>query len=103
MTERQDNLAFWLDYIETVHPVGWDLGLERVQTVGEKLAVIQPGTKTILVAGTNGKGSCCEYLEALARSNGLSTGKSTSPHLVRFNERIQVNGVPVGDNEIVDA
>ena len=54
------------------------------------------------VAGTNGKGSVCAMAAAVARAAGVRTGLFTSPHLVRFNERIQVNGVPISDDEIVD-
>jgi len=97
------DLDLWLNYIGSVHPVGWDLGLDRVAEVGSRLGVLHPAGTVILVAGTNGKGSTCEYLEQFALSNNLSVGKSTSPHLSRFNERIAVNGTPVGDADIVEA
>ena len=103
LTERAVSLDHWLSYIEEVHPVGWDLGLDRVREVGRRLNILQPGTTTILVAGTNGKGSTCEYLERFAMSNGYSVGKSTSPHLHRFNERIAIDGIPVPDESIVHA
>lgn len=93
----------WLDYIGSVHPVGWDLGLDRVASVGAKLEVLHVADTVILVAGTNGKGSTCEYLEQFALSSNLSVGKSTSPHLSHFNERIAVDGSPVSDADIVEA
>lgn len=103
MPDAGSSLQDWLGYIETVHPVGWDLGLERVQAVADSLDIRHPGSTTILVAGTNGKGSTCEYLAALAASNGLSCGKSTSPHLLTFNERIVINGEQATDANIVTA
>ena len=96
-------LAAWLNRIEQIHPVGWDLGLDRVAEVGRKLDVLKPATQVILVAGTNGKGSTCEYLARLAEAAGLNVGKSTSPHLFRFNERIEINGRPVADDLIVES
>lgn len=103
MTESDRTLEGWLAYAEKLHPVGWDLGLARVSVVGERLGVLNPGDTTVLVAGTNGKGSTCEYLEAFAMKTGLLVGKSTSPHLHKFNERIAINGVPVSDDGIATA
>jgi dihydrofolate synthase/folylpolyglutamate synthase len=96
-------LPQWLDYILTLHPVGWDLGLERVGKVAKRLDVTHPGKCTILVAGTNGKGSTCEYLEAFAQASGLSVGKATSPHIHRFNERIELNCLDASDEAIIEA
>ena len=97
------SLEAWLAYIDQVHPVGWDLGLERVHEVGQRLDLLHPAPTTILVAGTNGKGSTCEYLAAFAAAEGLSCGKSTSPHLFRFNERIVIDGEPVSEDAITAA
>lgn len=97
------DLDHWLNYIGGIHPVGWDLGLERVAEVGQRLELLHPSETVILVAGTNGKGSTCEYLEQLAISNNLRVGKSTSPHLYRFNERIAINGEPASDQQIITA
>lgn len=96
-------LAEWLKRIAEIHPVGWDLGLSRVAEVGQRLDVLKPAPTVILVAGTNGKGSTCEYLSQLAATAGLRRGKSTSPHLFRFAERIEVDGRTVSDELIVDA
>lgn len=96
------SLAKWLSYVESLHPKSWDLGLVRVQTVAERLPPISSGT-VFLVAGTNGKGSTCEYIDQLCRCCGLVVGKSTSPHLINFNERIQINGQTASDEEIVSA
>jgi dihydrofolate synthase/folylpolyglutamate synthase len=81
LTDQVYSLDDWLSYIEAVHPLGWDLGLSRVSEVGHRLKLLRPAPTTILVAGTNGKGSTCEYLERFAIADGLSVGKSTSPHL----------------------
>ena len=103
LTDQTLSLDDWLSYIEEVHPLGWDLGLNRVSEVGRRLELLRPLATTILVAGTNGKGSTCEYLERFAMANGLSVGKSTSPHIHVFNERIAIDGKPVSDQSIVRA
>ncbi len=97
------NLPEWLEHIEQLHPRAWDLGLERVAAVAERLDLVHPATRVVLIAGTNGKGTTCEAIDRLCRAAGLSTGKSTSPHLVRFNERIVVDGQPAPDDEIIAA
>ena len=103
LTDARGSLDQWLAYIELVHPVGWDLGLTRVTKVAQQLGILTPAPTTVLVAGTNGKGSTCEYLQRFAMANEMSVGKSTSPHLHRFNERIAYNGEPVADKDIVHA
>ena len=97
------DLNDWLSRIGNIHPVGWDLGLERVGQVARTLAVVHPCERVVLVAGTNGKGSTCQYLSDMARAAGLRTGVSTSPHLFRFNERIVIDGEVVSDGLIVEA
>ena len=99
----EGDLASWLSKIESTHFKSWDLGVERVKAVGRELGVLKPAPVVLLVAGTNGKGSTCEYLSEFAMHNGLKVGKSTSPHIFRFNERIQVDNVPVPDEKIVSA
>lgn len=96
-------LADWLGYIERLHPKAWDLGLERVSAVADILDVGKPAPCTFLVAGTNGKGSVCAYIDGLCRELGLSTGLTTSPHLLRFNERVVINGVQATDDQLCDA
>lgn len=96
-------LDSWLDRIQQLHPKAWDLGLERVGEVARRLGVTRPAPKVVLVAGTNGKGSTCEMIELLARRAGLRVGKTTSPHLIRFNERITIDGQSATDDEIVAA
>jgi dihydrofolate synthase / folylpolyglutamate synthase len=80
---------------------GMKFGLEHMRRLLVALDEPQKSLKVIHVAGTNGKGSVCAMLDSLARSAGIRTGLFTSPHLVRFNERIQVDGNPIGDDSVV--
>ena len=96
-------LAAWLEKIGTEHPRGVERGLDRVRIVADRLGVVPPAAKTIVVAGTNGKGSTTAFAEHLLLAAGHSVGTTTSPHLHRFNERIHVNGQEVDDGTIVDA
>jgi len=97
------NLVDWLQKIEGLHPVAWDLGLDRIRQVADQLGVLEPFPKQFLVAGTNGKGSVVHAIEFLCSQQGLTTGLSTSPHLHRFNERIRINGHSAADGDIVKA
>jgi dihydrofolate synthase/folylpolyglutamate synthase len=89
-------LAEWLAYIERQHPKTIALGLDRVSTVLGRMQ-IRLGCPVITVAGTNGKGSCCALLEAMLRAGGYRTGLYTSPHLVRYNERVRIAGAEATD------
>jgi len=80
-----------------------ELGLERVSAVAHKLDLLPVKQPVVTVAGTNGKGSTVAVLEALLNETGRSTGTFTSPHFLRFNERIRVAGVEASDEEIVTA
>lgn len=101
MTVR--SLDDWLAHAERVHPVGIDMGLARVRRVAERLDVLPPAPRNIIVAGTNGKGSTSVYLEALLLADGRSVGTTLSPHLSRFNERVRVNGEAVDDATLCHA
>jgi dihydrofolate synthase/folylpolyglutamate synthase len=96
------NLDDWLHRIENLHPLKWDLGLARVGEVAGKLGVINPAPIVFLVAGTNGKGSTCEYLAAFCEQLGLSAGKATSPHFLRFNERVVIDGEMASDEVLCE-
>jgi dihydrofolate synthase/folylpolyglutamate synthase len=96
-------LAEWLALQESVHPKTIDMGLARVSQVARALGVDKPACPVITVGGTNGKGSTVAHLEALLQAAGVSTGMFTSPHFVRYNERIRVNAVEVSDEELVAA
>jgi dihydrofolate synthase/folylpolyglutamate synthase len=94
-------LPAWLRRLETLSPREIDLGLERVAEVLGRMG-LEPAARTILVGGTNGKGSSVEMLRALLSGTG-TIGTYTSPHLIRYNERIAINGVPATDEQIVAA
>lgn len=95
-------LADWLRWQEGLSPVEINPGLDRVQEVGSRLGVLNPACPVITVAGTNGKGSTTAYLEAILNAAGYRTAVYTSPHLLRYNERIRVAGEAVHD-EIITA
>jgi len=97
------DLSDWLTYIESLHPSEIELGLDRIRSVAERLDILNQNSKVILVAGTNGKGSCCAMLESISLTQGKSVGCYTSPHLVEFNERIRLNGVNINDELLVEA
>ncbi|MEO6368481.1 MAG: bifunctional folylpolyglutamate synthase/dihydrofolate synthase, partial [Steroidobacteraceae bacterium] len=87
----------WLRIQETVHGQGIDLGLQRVRAVAQRMQLLPPAARSIIVAGTNGKGSTVACLEAMLRALGHRVGAFTSPHLLRYNERIRVDGAEAGD------
>lgn len=94
----------WLEWLEASHPTtDIELGLGRVSAVAKKLGLLKPDVPVITVAGTNGKGSVVATLESLAVNNKLNIGSYTSPHLVNFNERIKINGLPLSDKVICQA
>ena len=96
-------LASWLERIGVEHPRGIERGLAHVRTVAERLGVLPPAKRTIVVAGTNGKGSTTVFAEQLVLASGGSVGTTTSPHVHRFNERIRLNGEEADDGAIVQA
>ena len=96
-------LAGWLDRLEQLHPSAIDLGLDRCGEVALRLDLVDTGIITATVAGTNGKGSTVAVMESVLCANGHHCGAFTSPHLIRFNERIRVDGQEVSDETIVAA
>ncbi len=100
---RFDSLKGWLDWQESLHPVKIDLGLERAAQVYHALNPDCIKPITITVAGTNGKGSCIAYLEAIYRAQGYRVGAYSSPHILKYNERIKIDGKPVSDELICEA
>lgn len=86
-----------LDWLYSTQMFGIKLGLEGITRLLQACGVLYPRARVIHVAGTNGKGSTCAFAESVARAAGYSTGLFTSPHLVRFNERIRVNGEQIPD------
>lgn len=96
------DLAAWLTKIEQLHPQEIDLGLERVASVWQRLNA-PLNAYVITVAGTNGKGSTVAALQAAAIADGISVCAFTSPHILRYNERISVNGEMASDEMICRA
>ncbi len=100
---RFQTLAQWLQWQETLHPRKIDLGLARVAGVATRMGVLHPAHVVITVAGTNGKGSCVATLEAILLAAGYRVGSYTSPHLLRYNERIRINGKDIDDDSLCAA
>lgn len=96
-------LSDWLSYLESIHPVEMDLGLDRVLLVLRKLLPSGPKGRVITVGGTNGKGSTVAALEALLLAAGETVGCYTSPHLLAYNERVRLNGHDVSDESLIRA
>jgi dihydrofolate synthase/folylpolyglutamate synthase len=90
------------DYLFHLQRFGIKLGLENVTALLERLGNPQGAFPAVHVAGTNGKGSVCAFLDAVLREAGYRVGLYTSPHLVKFNERIRVDGEPISDARIVE-
>jgi dihydrofolate synthase/folylpolyglutamate synthase len=95
-------LAEWLDYQQRVHPRSMDFTLERIRTVLARLGVDRPRVPVVTVAGTNGKGSVTATLDAVLRASGRRVGLYTSPHLVRYTERIRVDGREIDEGVLVE-
>lgn len=95
-------LSEWLAYLETLHPKTIALGLDRVESVGSRLDGA-PACAVINVGGTNGKGSTCALLEHMLRADGYRVAMYTSPHLLRYNERVRIDGVEATDAALCEA
>jgi len=100
---RFSSLADWLAWQETLHPRKIDLGLERVAHVAGNMQLLTPGHGVITVAGTNGKGSSVAMLDSILSSAGYRTACYSSPHLLRYNERIRIAGKEVDDEALCNA
>ncbi|MGB6135558.1 MAG: bifunctional tetrahydrofolate synthase/dihydrofolate synthase [Shewanella sp.] len=102
--EQDASLAQWLDYLLAIHPSEIDMGLTRVEQVAKRLDLLSLApSKVITVAGTNGKGTSCAMLESILRQSGLSVGVYSSPHLLRYNERIRINQQDASDAALIEA
>ncbi len=97
------NLDQWLDHQQRVHPSAIALGLERVSAVAARLELLRPARCVITVGGTNGKGSTVAFVEAIARAARYRVGAYTSPHLLRYNERIRIDGEDAEDAALITA
>ncbi len=102
-------LDHWLQRVETLHARSIDLGLERVARVARLMGFTQTdkgirlGMPTIVVGGTNGKGSTCAMLESILMQSGFRTAMYTSPHMIHFNERLRIEGCLIDDASLVAA
>ena len=109
-------LADWLDYQQRIHPRAIELGLDRVREIWRRMGAASPGHPwpprhlgscpapiVITVGGTNGKGSTVAFLEAMLAAAGKRVGSYTSPHLLRYNERVRILGEEASDAVLVDA
>lgn len=96
-------LADWLAFQQRAHPSSVDLGLARVAAVAGRMGLLPVRVPSVIVGGTNGKGSTATFIAALLRARGERVGLFTSPHLVRYNERIRIDGVEAGDEELCAA
>ncbi|MGH8118826.1 MAG: bifunctional tetrahydrofolate synthase/dihydrofolate synthase [Rhodanobacteraceae bacterium] len=96
-------LAEWLAYQQHIHARGVDLGLDRVREVWQRMGAPRPAPVVITVGGTNGKGSTVAFLEAMLRAGGMRVGAYTSPHILRYNERVRIDGAEVHDATLVAA
>jgi len=94
-------LAAWLERIERLHPRQIELGLERVRIVAQRMS-LRIEAISIIVGGTNGKGSTCAMLESILLAAGYRVGCYTSPHLMHFNERARINGEPASDEQLIE-
>jgi dihydrofolate synthase/folylpolyglutamate synthase len=97
------SLDEWLDYQLRTHPQQIAMGLERVREVAIRMHLGRASRHVVTVAGTNGKGSTVAFVEAIARAAGLRTGAFTSPHLLRYNERVRLCGDDAPDALLVAA
>ncbi|MHC9510756.1 bifunctional tetrahydrofolate synthase/dihydrofolate synthase [Kangiella sp. M94] len=99
-----DTLNEWIAWLEQAHPTHQiELGLSRIEKVAKQLGLLELNAPVITVAGTNGKGTVVATLDSLAVEHGLSVASYTSPHLLKFNERVKINGQPVSDDLLVTA
>lgn len=101
--DSTQSLDQWLSWLESVHPVAIDMGLDRVSAVADRLGLRPAKRPLILVGGTNGKGSTVAILSSIYQQAGLRVGAYTSPHIDHFCERIKIDGQMVEDSRVVDA
>lgn len=103
---KASSLSDWLNYMQQIHVSAIDMGLSRVVPVAEHLGLVQSAkddTFVFTVAGTNGKGSTTAVISEICQQAGYKTALYQSPHLLDFNERVRINGLPIGDQTLVDA
>ena len=101
--DAMSDLETWLCYLEQLHPSSIELGLERVKSVAERLELLQPAPYIFTVAGTNGKGTTCRTLEMILLAANKRVGVYSSPHLLRFTERVRINNQESTPSDTVNA
>lgn len=99
----EHSLDEWLSYLENLHTTEIDLGLNRIGIVAERLNINFSFAKVITVAGTNGKGTTCAFLENALLLEGYSVAVYSSPHIEYFNERLRINKVDIDDQSLIRA
>ena len=102
LLNESSSLSEWLTYIDEISPKKINLDLGHILKANKHLG-IKPNFPIILVAGTNGKGSTCAFLESIFTQAKYKVGCYTSPHLFEFNERIKINQIPCSDQDISKA
>jgi len=100
---KERTLGEWLAYLEQLHPSAIDMGLERSQKVLARLALGKLAPRVVTVTGTNGKGSTCAFVASMLRAQGLKVGVYSSPHLLRYNERVLIDGQEASDAQLCEA
>ncbi|MCE2571626.1 bifunctional tetrahydrofolate synthase/dihydrofolate synthase [Motilimonas eburnea] len=99
-----NSLSAWLSHLEQLHPSDIELGLTRVKRVAEQLGLTEfDNAKVVLVGGTNGKGTTCAMLESILMQAGYRVGVYSSPHLIRYTERVRVDGQELLEQQHCDA
>jgi dihydrofolate synthase/folylpolyglutamate synthase len=98
---NSSNISELLDSLYSLERLGIKMGLEHTEELLKSIGNPQKRLKFIHIAGTNGKGSTSAHIESVLRKTGRKVGLYTSPHLINFNERIRINGVPITDSGIV--
>lgn len=99
----EKSLEEWLSYLESIHHTEIDMGLTRIKRVAQRLSIDLGQSLVITVAGTNGKGTTCAFLENYLLNIDKSVAVYSSPHIERFNERLRINKADVGDLPLIDA
>ena len=95
----KNTLPEWLSYLEKSHPIEIDLGLNRIATVAKKMDLIHFDARVITVGGTNGKGTTCAFLEEILTQAGYRVGVYSSPHILRYTERLRINKEELSEAE----
>ncbi|MDE9533784.1 bifunctional tetrahydrofolate synthase/dihydrofolate synthase [Xenorhabdus bovienii] len=97
--QATSSLMTWLSYLGNLHAKAIDMGLERVGALADQLDLLHPAPKVITVSGTNGKGTTCHTLESILLAAGLKVGVYSSPHLVRYTERVRIQGNELAEQD----